>query len=151
MINPRSKGKVGEYKARDIFREMGWKADRVPSSGAAPGFKGDVKLEKGSLILVAEVKNKRDEFKMVYALLNSSKQKCLHMACEDVLVTMSYSFHDLGFETASSTSRLFEAVAKDRTISKIMNMRKLLKTADFLMVRNDRSPFIYLRYFGNNK
>jgi len=34
--------KQQEYRIRDILRKRGWKANRVPVSGAAEGFKGDV-------------------------------------------------------------------------------------------------------------
>ena len=42
-----------------FHREAGVKAKRVPLSGAAEGFKGDIIIELGDLILQAEVKARR--------------------------------------------------------------------------------------------
>lgn len=51
----RNRGRRAEYKIRDLFRTMGWKADRVPISGAG-SIKGDVIAYKGDIKIVAEVK-----------------------------------------------------------------------------------------------
>jgi hypothetical protein len=42
MINPRSKGKRGEYMVRDLIRGFGYEARRTPLSGGIPGWKGDI-------------------------------------------------------------------------------------------------------------
>ena len=45
MVDGRKKGKRVEYLIRDKFREHGFDCERVPVSGAARGFKGDLNVE----------------------------------------------------------------------------------------------------------
>ena len=52
----RDKGMRQEYLLRDYLRKLGWTADRVPSSGAAEGFKGDIKAEKNGRTVLFELK-----------------------------------------------------------------------------------------------
>lgn len=54
-LNPRSKGKRGEYHVRDLIRGFGYKADRTPMSGAIEGWKGDITSPQFPFFL--EVKN----------------------------------------------------------------------------------------------
>jgi len=42
MPNPRKKGSAGEREWASLLRELGIDARRVPLSGAAPGWAGDV-------------------------------------------------------------------------------------------------------------
>jgi len=42
MVNPKSKGKRGEYFIRDLLRGFGYKAERTPLSGGLDGWKGDI-------------------------------------------------------------------------------------------------------------
>src|SRR5690606_39891500 len=53
---------------RDHLRKHGWEAHRVPSSGAAQGFKGDVHATKEDRKLVFEVKSRKCQFAKVYEL-----------------------------------------------------------------------------------
>jgi len=56
-VAQKRRGMRAEYKVRDLLREHGWKAYRVPLSGNAQGFRGDVVATKGSHKIVAEVKH----------------------------------------------------------------------------------------------
>jgi hypothetical protein len=65
----RDKGKRNEYSLRDYLRLHGWQADRVPSSGAAQGFKGDIKAAHpvhGPKLF--ELKARKETFKRIYEL-----------------------------------------------------------------------------------
>lgn len=146
----RNKGRQGEYLVRDFFRERGWTSNRVVGSGAHfkidASLTGDVVLKKDSIELKAEVKFKKDEYKSLYAMLDQ-KGEAVRFATGGHYVIMSYSFDDLGFE--GSPIKVFDGTVADRTIRKICNMRKLLKGADFLVVKINNKPLIFLRYFGS--
>lgn len=148
-INPRTKGARNERLARDLFRDLGWSSERIPCSGAVHWLKGDITLSKGDIKLVAEVKSRGDEYKRIYGLLDKTKTKIVRLAYEENLVTLSYNFRDLGFE--DKQEMLFDHTPKSQTVKKIIGMKALLKTADFLMVRNNHRPFIYIRYHGLTK
>jgi len=68
------KFKYHEYKVRNIFREAGFKCERVPCSGASGGFKGDVViyLNENTFIQgdVAYRSKKRAYPKLLFSKLN---------------------------------------------------------------------------------
>jgi hypothetical protein len=138
----RNKGKVGEYLVRDYFRARGYVSNRVPSSGAALGFKGDVVLEKDGRKLLAEVKFRKDEYKSIYALLDQS-EKPLLVANK---VILSDDFSDLGFEPGSVQLYSGSFSKHTKAVSKLINMEKLLKTADFLVIKINHKPLLFIRY-----
>lgn len=46
MINSKDKGRRAEYEYRDLIRKIfGTKTERMPMSGAIPGWKGDLRKE----------------------------------------------------------------------------------------------------------
>lgn len=141
----RQKGKRAEREVRDFFRERGWTSNRIPLSGAAQGFKGDVVLEKDGKRLVCEVKCRRDEFKGVYDYL-TERGSPAYLANVRRYVAISYHFQDLHLE--AKTPILFEHVEMTRDIKKIFGLHKYVKDCDFLVIKIDRHPLIFIRYFG---
>lgn len=158
----RDKGGRGERMAVKCFRDAGWEAYRVPLSGASDGFKADISLAKGNIKLIAEVKNEKDSYKTLYQLLDGEVQKEYEYAAyfdpvTGVFALMSYNFNELGFSDDFSGDQyhgfgpLFQPVLPDSKlpgIKKLFSCAKLLKSADFLMVRINHKPFIYIRYWG---
>lgn len=144
----RRKGRTAEYEVRDYFKEIGWVANRVPLSGASQGYKGDVSLSKDDIYLTCEVKSRKSEFKSIYDKITQSKSP-LRLSSNGELVTLSYSFNDLGFE--GTKPMLFDNVERTRTINKIFNLQKLLKGCDFLVIKIDRRPLIFIRFFGKKE
>ena len=69
----RRRGRRAEYKVRDLFRSLGWKAERVPISGAG-SIKGDVIAHKGSLKVVVEVKRVKYLPRLIWYDANKWKQ-----------------------------------------------------------------------------
>lgn len=155
----RDKGKRGEYALRDSLRREGWKADRVPSSGAAQGFKGDVKAEHakhgGKLF---ELKCRKGTFKKIYELYfahlaqagddllavalpanEDQKSACLNLSTSLEAVLGGADHHPLAHYHPQ-----YKAFPK--TFRKLANLRKLLGEADILVLRDDRQPFLYLRF-----
>lgn len=61
------KGYINEYKLTKDLSSLN--ARRVPLSGMARGFKGDIILEMDGKSYVAEVKVRRDAFKRIYSLI----------------------------------------------------------------------------------
>lgn len=63
-INRRAKGNRGEYAVRDILRGFGYKANRMPMSGAIETLKGDISSDFPFFL---EVKNtKTTQFQAWY-------------------------------------------------------------------------------------
>ncbi len=58
-VMPSQYWKNQEYRVRDIFRKRGWVANRVPCSGSAEGFKGDVVATRADIQLVVDHKSTR--------------------------------------------------------------------------------------------
>lgn len=139
----RQKGMRGEYSARDLFRSWGWEADRVPASGAAQGFKGDLRIRKNGLELKVEVKNEEASYTSLYKLLDTTGAASL-IEAPNMMVLLSYNFEDLGLESGSSFAKPVDL--KSPGVKKTIGMYALVKGCDFLMVKNNNKPFIYIRY-----
>jgi hypothetical protein len=138
----RRKGLRNEYMLRDELRSQGFIANRVPSSGAAEGFKGDVTYEKGPIKGVCELKARADAYAFFYSLpvpfsaavpngdnfdlvvMDTSLEKVLSHVCFDKIITK---------EQAKAAKRL-------------MTIKKLKGVADILVLRIDQHPFLYIRY-----
>lgn len=139
----RNKGKVGEYLARDYFRSLGMIADRVPSSGAAQGFPGDIKViaKDGSSFLV-EVKFRKDEFKSIYEFF---KRPSMHLIIKEKLVVVADSYDGLYWSEALFLGSQ-EYNILPRTANKVLTMQKWVKGSDILMIKNNNKPFLFIRY-----
>lgn len=138
----RNKGKRNEYEVRDLLRALGFIADRVPSSGAAQGFKGDIRFSLKERTWIMEVKARKATFKSIYEI------PCTNFTYQNWLVGFSTDPRALLLRNDLSFPYLhpdFEKKYK-RTLNKIINLEKLLKGADILAVKDDRRPFLFLTF-----
>lgn len=139
----RQKGKKGEYDVRDYFRENGFVSHRVPSSGSAHGFPGDVlvKHPNGTSFLI-EVKIRKDYFKDIYTQLEENKLTSYSFKFNtEMQIEIAYSFFDL-FPFSITEQPLIAF----KTIKKLVKMHEWVKGSDYLVVRMDRKPFLFIRY-----
>lgn len=142
----RRKGLKNEYQVRDALRAEGFQADRVPSSGAAEGFKGDIRFGQDGRSYLAEVKVRAGtSFKSIYELYSENQiggvaSLCIptpeKLWCVDIADSMSKL---MGFST-------FYKNAADKRTKVVLKVHEFLKECDFLVLRNDRMPWLYLRY-----
>lgn len=152
----RQKGMRAEYGLRNTLRLLGWEAHRVPSSGAAEGFKGDVIGTKDGRKLVFEVKNYADSFEKIYQLYEQNTK-----AKQDDLLTFVAPHEDrLCVRISTSLHAVlnadvtcFEFADRNplytkfkRTYEKLMRMQRLLKGADILVIKQNHKPLLYIRY-----
>jgi Holliday junction resolvase len=73
MSNPqKEKGSRFEREIVELARLRDLEAHRVPLSGAAAGFKGDVHIKKGRETWVIEAKKRADGFKFLYQHIEGS-------------------------------------------------------------------------------
>lgn len=151
----RNKGKRIEYEVRDLFRAEGFTADRVPSSGAAQGFKGDIRVisSSGQTYLV-EVKGRKCEFKSIYELRDKldtyppvSRGIAILGGESPLLITLVRSISEL-FKIGNEHYLLVSDKGYNLTkhIQKCMSLHKYVKECDILVVKDDRRPPLFLRY-----
>lgn len=144
----RVKGSTGEYAIRDYLREKGFSScHRVPASGAAQGFKGDVQGERGGKIWRFEVKRRACAFTTLYILYEYAKLKRLALQYPGMSVIISDDVIDL-----LDLDVLFlhvENFGKEhkRGLAKVLSLYQYVKECDILCVRDDRKPALFLRYF----
>ncbi|HEW92324.1 MAG TPA: hypothetical protein ENF81_07260 [Thermotogaceae bacterium] len=81
----RRKGYRGEYNLVKKLKKMGLDARRVPLSGSAEGFKGDVIVEG----MTGEVKVRRHSFKKLYEWLENRDLLFVKMDRKPYLVVMN--------------------------------------------------------------
>lgn len=143
----RGKGKRNEYLLRDYLRELGWTADRVPSSGASQGFKGDIVASKDGQKVIFELKARAESFKKIYELLDQYNG-LLRIARQDHTCTVSYTLEDTRPMSAFFLEQeLFTEFPRfKRTFGKLWGLEKLLGEAQILVLKDDRRPFIFVAY-----
>lgn len=148
----RDKGKRGEYMFRDEARRLGYTSERVPLSGAAAGFKGDVTFAKDGRELKAEIKVRAKSFTSVYSVYDKycsrSGGTSFSFVVDKTLIKMSTSLI-LVMEPEGLFTDVMELPGWKyyiRTWGKILNLRKLVKDCDLLAIRDDRKPFLFLRF-----
>lgn len=69
MVDSRRKGYRTEYEIVKRLRDCGINTKRVPLSGGAPDFSGDILLKIGEKEYRCEVKARKDGFKQIYKWL----------------------------------------------------------------------------------
>jgi hypothetical protein len=153
----RNKGVRGEYLLRDHLRSLGYTSDRVPLSGAAHGaaWKGDVTASKDGKSLVFEMKFRKDEYKSIYELLDSFKMTTSNgVVFADVCIAFGYSLEHVLIENfylnenmgipGTPISPLSPKHRK--TLRKLVGLRKLLGTADILVLKINNKPLLFVKY-----
>lgn len=149
----RQKGKRGERLVRDYFRGLGYNAKRVVGSGAHESIdarlRGDVQIEVNGELLSAEVKVRQNEFKSIYALYETLGSRPRLFSYNRLSACVSHSFSDLGY-TSPLTA---EAIVCDasanvdlKAVKKLFGLSKFVKTCDFLVIKIDRKPLLFIRY-----
>lgn len=150
----RDKGNRGEYQLRDELRRFGYEADRVPASGAAQGFKGDVRFRKaGGVDRYAEMKSRKDSFASLYALFaahyNEAKDDALKVVLDGgTLVNLSSSpvgaLEDAGVYDHAPYLTYFEE--HKRAFKRLHTLQKMVKGCDILAIKDNNRPILYLRF-----
>lgn len=149
----RRRGKRGEYLLRNYLRQLGWVADRVPSSGAAQGFKGDVKANRDGLDLTFELKNWSGDFNKIYELY---AEHC-KLKQDDLLSIVVPGEAKLCLDLSSSLDAVLEGGQTydvshpllpkyKRTFQKLGSLQRLLGESDILVLKDDRRAFLFLKY-----
>jgi hypothetical protein len=137
----KAKGSRVEYEVRDYFRSIGFTADRVPASGAAQGFKGDVRvISPTGHEFVVEVKARKDLFKLIYAYLDNISMP-LSVSFKGSLIDVSYDFKDL-----CDREYYPEILDTSRDLDRILKLRKFIQTCDYLVIKGDRKPLVFIRF-----
>lgn len=142
----RSKGMRGEYLVRDFFRNLGFKADRVPASGAAQGFKGDVHVQyPGIGTIVVEVKSRKNSFGTTYKLLGHKphSQKGIIMLHDDFFGTAIVSFAD---QIQHQDITHIDVIQGSVATRLLKNFRRLIGPADLLFIKDDNKPLIMVEF-----
>lgn len=138
----RSKGRRGEYMLRDHLRTLGWNADRVPLSGASQGFKGDIVATKDGKRLVFELKVRAGKyFDDIYNSWFTSVS--VSPGISNTCITYS---QDLD-RVLDQDSHFLSVPPGGKEIKKLLNIRKWLDKSDILVIRHDRKPFIFIKYW----
>lgn len=146
----RAKGKRAEREVETYFRENGFKAERVAFSGAHKDYPGDVKVwhPNGTTFLI-EVKIRKDMFKDIYKFVESSHTEGFRFKFELLEVEVTNDFFDLGLTSHKHILKLETLKDKHdyvKTCKKLIKMHEWVKGSDYLVIRQDRKPFLFIKY-----
>jgi hypothetical protein len=150
----KQKGYRGEIAVRDHLRELGWEADRVPGSGAytkkdGDGYSGDVKASKDGRESLFEVKCRATGFESVYTLrqILNNGYDAQGFVLDGQIALIGLTPESVGGGLATPLHKLLGRHPWAlKTARKIINMQKWLKGADYLVIKSDRMPLLYLRF-----
>lgn len=144
----RVKGGTFEYEIRDYLRANGFiNCHRVPASGAAQGFKGDVVGEKDGKFWRFEAKRRAEAFTTLYVLWDHVKLKRLALQCRGMSVLISDAVSDVLDQNAFYLHAENFGKEHKRGIARIVSLYKYVQSCDILVIRDDRKPALFLRYF----
>ncbi|MEM5854357.1 MAG: hypothetical protein QW228_08385 [Candidatus Aenigmatarchaeota archaeon] len=93
MKNSLRKGKRVEYQIRDLLRKLG-PCERVPCSGNARAFKGDLVLFLKDRELHIEVKARAQGFKQFYAWLEKVDLLIVKADRKDPLIVLPFKLFE---------------------------------------------------------
>lgn len=142
----RNKGRRGEYCVRDYFRRLGAASDRVPLSGAAPGFKGDVRVVfPGQEPFYVEVKKRAKGFEFIYEYLSTVPESLAGLASKEAqCVAFGTSFEavkDLDYYGIPRDPKT------QKVVDKLLRMRdNWLQGCSYLVLQQDRKPLVFVRF-----
>jgi energy-coupling factor transporter ATP-binding protein EcfA2 len=151
----RARGKRAEYGLRNYLRQLGWQAERVPSSGASKGFPGDVRAVKGERSLLFEVKNHSESFSQFWVLLDRWRQTggddllsiavpgAAHLCC-DISLGLEALFDGDGVYTLMERHPLYPEFK--RTFNRLPTLSKLAERSDILVLKDNHRPWLFLRF-----
>lgn len=152
----RAKGKRNEYSLRDYLRRMGYQADRVPSSGAAQGFKGDIRAIKDGKTTLFELKTRKDSFKTFYDLMAAIRAMGtdrigvtvpgLKKQCVDISGSIGGIYDTEGVYEFPQRLPFYEK--HKRAFQRLAVLEEMLGESDILVIKDDRSPYIFFRFRG---
>lgn len=147
----RRKGIRHEYGVRDLVRKEGMQAHRVPASGAAQGFKGDIQVEHNGRKFTLEVKARKDQFSRIYSAYDSlnvdgklnfflgDKPDALCVSITDTLSKQLENNAHYKPGSAFPAEHIAGLVQASRT-------KKMLGTSDFLVLHVDRKPYLFVSF-----
>lgn len=158
----RSKGARVERIVVDWLRQLGYTSFRVPLSGASMGDKGDIKVEipntrygdrpMDAKFLYGEAKARNKAFSTVYGLFDKlrGRENTLALEFESKCFVMTYNFDSMGLIGGGNalefkTPRL--STGEPKIMSRILKFEEWLKGADFLIIKGDYKPLLFIRYY----
>jgi hypothetical protein len=146
----RDKGARGERNLKAELLRLGWHdVYRVPLSGAAQGFKSDVLARPPGLgqEWSFELKCRRAGFESIYTFLFMYGGSCAFSLADGTCIRVSYYPDNMigSSEVLYLSSDKFPE-ADQSAIRKIVSCRKWLGEADVLVLKQDRKPWIFIRY-----
>lgn len=148
----RAKGRRGEQQLVLYLRNLGYKyAERILRQYQLAGLP-DVQARKEATDpwITFESKLRRDAFKTIYKLYYEERdifgRLCFVDPDTGVACAMSTKFEDLLFvRTAFGT---FDKRHKYfKTLKRILKLNEQRQTADFLVIRDNNKPAIFIRYW----
>lgn len=149
----RDKGRRAEYALRDYLRDIGYAAVRVPLSGASEGYKSDVVANRDGASYSFEMKARQSEFNKIYALYFKYRyavDKTFRFSLRTKHGKSCFAISE-NFEAVKETNHHFKDLVPEagevRTFGKIVRMYDLLQGADFLVIKDNNHPMLFLKYW----
>lgn len=149
----RNKGRREEQQLVLYFAKKGYKAERVLRQYQQSG-QPDIIIEKEGKSYTLENKSRRNSFKSIYDLYASEKEAdgALRFVTysSGTAVIMSSEFNLLlNPENPFKNLALSPPISKKlKVYNRIVKLKELKQSADFLVIKDNGKPRLFLRYWG---
>ncbi len=145
----RMKGRRNEQELVLYLAKLGYKAERILRQYQFAG-QPDVKATKGEQTFTLEMKARRDSFKSIYDLYFSTKEDvmtfCLGTNGTAVAITTDFerlhTARDLYFPNILGADK--KAL---KTYLRIAKMTEIKQSADFLVLKDNGKPRLFMRFW----
>lgn len=152
----RRQGLRVEYLIRDRMRELGYEAHRIPASGAAEGFRGDIECRKDGHEFKIEVKGSKSKFKTLYSMYTKYRvgtpDGVVRVALSDgTLIAFGPSFEDVrkAQDVHFVKTTADNTPPKDlRAFKTIQGLQKLLGECEYLAIKQHNQVILFMRFWG---
>lgn len=148
----RVKGAQGERNLVYHLRKLDYDARRVILTRQVGGYSNevvpDVIATKDTIRHTFEVKLRAHAFDWIYKITGDFNATH-RFSLDGVLVAFGKDFEDVK-SAMGVTPHIFRSIPpnEERPYRRILALREWLKGADFLVIRGNNKPFIFIKYWG---
>lgn len=147
----RSKGRRGEQQLVLHLATLGYKSERILRQYLTPG-EADVRAVKGDKIHTFELKSRYSSFKRIYDLYYAERDENTILSfvinADSTPIAVSTDLEKLMDVSSFRNLEKFPPIlAYMKDFSRLLKMKELKQSADFLVLKDNNKPRIFIRYW----
>lgn len=144
----RDKGKRNELLLVHYLRSIHFNAVRVPLSGACAGYESDVVATRDNVSYSFELKARKDLFKSIYETVFEPVVRFSNYADNGrPLIAIGTDLDQVNDRNYPVYDTIIPKSKESKVYKRLVTLHKWKGKADFLVLKDDRKPFLFVRYW----